>query len=302
MRIWPIMMLLLVGCATVPRPIATGPIEVQILAINDFHGNLEPPGLSIDVTLADGSPVKVPAGGVAYLAGAAKQLRTGQRYSVTVSAGDMIGGSPFVSALYLDEPTIAAMDLVGVDYNAVGNHEFDKGSAELLRMQAGGCEKHTTKTPCAIERFAGATFKFLAANVMRGDGTTLFPGVGIKDFGPVQIGFIGMTLRETATLVTPAGVAGLHFTDEASTANAWAKSLKLAGADSIVLLIHQGARTTGGYDDKACPGLSGDILPIIAKLVPEIDLVVSGHSHAAYVCEVPRAGGGRPLLLTSAGR
>ena len=205
----------LAACTTLPHPPppmptqAAGAVEVQILALNDFHGNLEPPQLSIDVTLADGSPVRVPAGGVAYLAGAAKQLRTGQRYSVTVSAGDMIGGSPFVSALYLDEPTIAAMDLVGIDYNAVGNHEFDKGSAELLRMQAGGCEKHTTKTPCAIEPFAGAKFKFLAANVMRSDGTTLFPGVGIKDFGPVQVGFIGMTLRETATLVTPSGVAGL---------------------------------------------------------------------------------------------
>ncbi|MDQ3144266.1 MAG: bifunctional metallophosphatase/5'-nucleotidase [Pseudomonadota bacterium] len=301
MRIWPIATLLLAGCTTTPRPVAPGPVEVQILGINDFHGNLEPPKNSVDATLADGRAVKVPAGGVAYLAGAAKALRAGQPYSMTVSAGDMIGASPLVSALYLDEPTIAAMNAVGVDYNAVGNHEFDKGSAELLRMQRGGCEKYTNKAPCAVELFAGASFGFLAANVVRQDGTTLFPGTAMRDFGPVQVGFIGMTLKETATLVTPAGVAGLTFADEAATANAAVPALKLAGADAIVLLIHQGGRSSGGYNDKSCPGFDGDIVPILEKLDPAIDVVVSGHTHAAYICERARAGA-RPLLLTSAGR
>ncbi|MDQ3077664.1 MAG: bifunctional metallophosphatase/5'-nucleotidase [Pseudomonadota bacterium] len=292
---------LLAGCTTTPRPVASGPVEVQILGINDFHGNLEPPKSSVEATLADGRAVKVPAGGVAYLAGAAKALRAGQPYSVTVSAGDMIGASPLASALYLDEPTIAAMNAVGVDYNAVGNHEFDKGSAELLRMQRGGCEKYTNKAPCAVEPFAGASFGFLAANVVRQDGTTLFPGTAIKDFGALQVGFIGMTLKETATLVTPAGVAGLTFADEAATANAAVPALRLAGADAIVLLIHQGGRSSGAYNDKSCPGFDGDIVPILEKLDPAIDVVVSGHTHAAYICERPRAGA-RPLLLTSAGR
>ena len=213
----------------------------------------------------------------------------------------MIGAAPLISSLYLDEPTVAAMNLVGVEYNAVGNHEFDKGSAELVRMQAGGCEKHTQRTPCAIEPFGGATFKFLAANVVRADGSTLFPATAIKDFGPVQVGFIGMTLKETATLVTPAGVAGLRFADEAATANALVPALKAAGADAIVLLIHQGGRSNGGYNDKSCPNFDGDIVPILDKLDPAIDVVVSGHTHAAYICERPRVGG-KPLLLTSAGR
>jgi len=295
-------MTLLAACATTPREVASAPVEVQILGINDFHGNLEPPKIAIDAPLADGSTVKVPAGGVAHLAGAAKALRAGRPYSVTVSAGDMIGASPLVSALFLDEPTIAAMNLVGVDYNAVGNHEFDKGSAELLRMQSGGCAKFTTRTPCRIEPFKGAAFKFLAANVIKRDGTTLFPGSAIKDFGPVQIGFIGMTLKETATLVTPAGVAGLSFADEAATANAAVPALRLAGADAIVLLIHQGGRSSGAFNDKACPGFDGDIVPIFDRLDPAIDAVVSGHTHAAYICERARTGGGRPLLLTSAGR
>ena len=294
---------LLAGCATTPpapvEPAAAVP--VRIFAINDFHGNLEPPKVAIDATLPDGRAVKVPAGGVAYLAGALKARRGSHPYTVTVSAGDMIGATPLVSSLFLDEPTIEAMEEVGVEFNAVGNHEFDKGAAELLRMQSGGCEKHTTKTPCAVEPFDGAGFKFLAANVVRADGATLFPGTAIKDFGPVQVGFIGMTLKETVTLVTPSGVAGLTFAGEAATANAAIPALKAAGADAIVLLIHQGGRTGGGSNDKSCPNLDGDIMPILPKLSPEIDAVVSGHSHAAYICELPRAGG-RPLLLTSAGR
>ena len=108
------------------------------------------------------------------------------------------------------------LNLAGVEFNAVGNHEFDKGSAELLRMQYGGCEKHTSRTPCAVEPFTGAGFNFLAANVLTAAGGTLFSGTALKNFGPVQIGFIGMTLKETATLVTPAGVAGLTFADEAA--------------------------------------------------------------------------------------
>jgi len=228
-------------------------------------------------------------------------LRESHPYTVTVSAGDMIGAAPLVSSLFLDEPTVAAMNLVGVEFNAVGNHEFDKGSAELTRMQTGGCAKFTLRAPCALEPFKGATFGFLAANVVRRDGTTLFPGTGIKDFGPVQIGFIGMTLKETATLVTPAGVAGLTFADEAATANAAIPALKAAGADAIVLLIHQGGRSSSGYNDKSCPDFDGDIVPILDRLDPGIDLVVSGHTHNAYICERPRAGA-KPLLLTSAGK
>ena len=301
------MISLLTACATVPPPSppvvaaaeAVPPVEVQILAINDFHGHLEPPRLSIEAGTPEAS-IRVPAGGVAHLAAAAKALRSGQPHSVTVSAGDMIGGTPLVSALFLDEPTIAAMDLVGIEYNAVGNHEFDKGWPELVRMQRGGCEQHTTKQPCKLEPFPGAGFRFLAANVLTAEGRTLFPGTAVKDFGPVQLGIVGMTLKETATLVTPAGVAGLTFADEAATANAAVPALKAAGADAIVLLIHQGGHSRGGYN--GCAELSGDIVPIIERLDPAIDLVISGHTHQPYICEIERPGRQRPLLLTSAGR
>jgi 5'-nucleotidase len=183
---------------------------------------------------------------------------------------------------------------------SVGNHEFDKGSAELLRMQNGGCEKYTKRVPCQLEPFKGAHFQYLAANVLNGDGTTIFPGTAIRQFGPIRIGFIGMTLKQTATLVTPSGVAGLRFTDEAATANALVPQLKAAGVDTIVLLIHQGGKVPGSYHLQDCDGLSGDILPILDKLDPVIATVISGHTHHAYNCQIER--GGVRRLLTSAGK
>ena len=289
-------MTILGGCATTPRPADqhAGPLEVQILAINDFHGNLEPPNLTVPAADAP-----VPAGGAAYLASALKQVRI--KHSVTVAAGDLIGASPISSALFLDEPTIKALSLAGLEFASVGNHEFDKGAAELKRMQDGGCEKFTRRQPCALEPFEGADFRYLAANVQRSDGSTLFPGTAIKEVGGIRIGFIGMTLKETATLVSPSGVAGLKFVDEAATANDQVQGLRAAGANIIVLLIHQGASIQGSYDDPSCPGLAGDILPILSRLDPAIQLVVSGHTHNAYICHVPMAGGGT-RLLTSAGK
>ena len=300
----------LAACATVPptpvarpaTPVPLPPVEVQILAFNDFHGNLEPPKITVPGRRVDGSEVRLPAGGVAYLAGALKQLRQGRKHSITVAAGDLIGATPIASALFLDEPAILAMNMAGLDLASVGNHEFDRGSAELLRMQRGGCERHTTRQPCAVDKaFGGARFAYLAANVRDAAGHTLFPGTAIRDFGPVRIGFIGMTLKDTAVLVTPSGVAGLAFADEAATANALVPQLKAQGADAIVVLIHEGAFTTGYWDDPSCPGLSGDVLPILDKLDPSIELVVSGHTHWAYRCDLPMPNG-RTRLLTSAGR
>jgi len=296
---------LFAGCATnrpaaVTPAVAAAPVEVQILAINDFHGNLEPPKYGVEATAPDEAKVRVPAGGVAHLATAAKTLRAGHPYSITVAAGDLIGASPLVSSLYLDEPTIDAMNLLGLDLTSVGNHEFDKGTRELTRMQRGGCEKFATRQPCALEPFAGANFSYLAGNVVQRDGSTLFPATAVRQFGPVKIGFIGMTLKDTGSIVTPAGVAGVTFADEAATANALVPQLKAAGADAIVILLHQGGQTSGGYNDKSCPDFQGDILPIVAKLDPAVDLIVSGHTHRAYICELPRQGA-HPLLLTSAG-
>ena len=301
----------LAGCAgRIAHPARTGalaPVQVKIIAFNDFHGNLEPPRQTVDAPGDGGATVKVPAGGAAYLASAIAGLRAANPNHVVVSAGDMVGGSPLVSSLFLDEPTILAMDLMRVDFNAVGNHEFDRGRAELLRLQRGGCEKHTVRQPCAVdEDFSGARFGFLAANTITETGAPLFPAYAIKRFGSgdaeVRVGFIGLTLKETATLVTPAGVAGLSFADEAATANALVPKLRAEGADAIVVLIHQGVSTDVGYNDKSCAGLEGNLLPILERLDPAIDVVVSGHTHNAYVCDYGRVDPARPFLLTSAGR
>ena len=289
---------------TPPPPVARAPMEVQILAFNDFHGNLETPA-AVELTEADGSKRKVVTGGAAHLAAALAGLRIGHANTITVSAGDTIGASPLISAYYLDEPTIDAMNFLGLEFNSVGNHEFDRGSDELKRMQSGGCAKFTRRVPCAVEPFAGAHFRYLAANVVGADGKTIFPATGLKRFqtsaGPITIGFIGMTLKGTANVVTPSGVKGLTFTDEAATANALVPELRAAGADAIVLLIHQGGKLPTYTSGSGCEGFYGDILPILPKLDPAITTVISGHTHFAYVCEgTPAIGTGR--LLTSAGK
>ena len=293
------------ACAANVRPVAPvaqTPVEVQILAFNDFHGNLEPPG-PVEVFEPDGTKREIQTGGVANLAGALASLRRAN--SVTVSAGDTIGATPLISANYLDEPTINAMNLLGLEFNSVGNHEFDRGSDELKRMQAGGCAKFTRREPCAAEPFGGAKFRYLAANVVQADGTTVFPATGLKRFetaaGRITLGFIGMTLKGTANLVTPSGVKGLTFADEAATANALVPRLKAEGVDAIVLLIHQGGKLPQFTTGNSCDGLYGGILDILPKLDPAITTVVSGHTHWAYVCRgTPETGAGR--LLTSAGK
>lgn len=299
---------LLSACAAPPIETAAtppAPVAVKIIAFNDFHGNLQPPKRVIESFGADGRTVQVPAGGAAYFASAVAKLRSENPNNVVVSAGDMTSASPLLSSLFLDEPTIAAMNLVGVDFNAVGNHEFDRGARELLRLQNGGCEKNTHLVPCRVEPFAGARHRYLAANVATADGGTLFPAYGIRSFGEgaaqVRVAFIGMTLKDTPTLVIPTGVAGLDFRDEAETVNALVPKLKAEGADAIVVLIHQGGYSKEPLNSRSCAGLSGDVLPILDRLDPRVDLVVSGHTHNSYICDYAAINPAKPFLLTSAG-
>ena len=282
-------------------------LDITLLGFNDLHGQLEPPRIALTVQGPSG-PVAVPAGGAAYLASAVAALKARGPHHAVVSAGDLVGASPLVSSLFLDEPTIEAVNRMQIDFNAVGNHEFDRGWRELLRLQHGGCAQHTARPPCQISQpFAGAQFGFLAANTVHtDDGRTLLPGTGLKRFieggATITMGFIGLTLKATPTMVRPAGVAGLSFEDEAATANALIPQLKAQGADVIVVVIHEGGRTTAGVQETSCAGLSGDILPILERLDPAVDVVVSGHTHQAYVCDYSRVNPAKPFLLTSAGQ
>ena len=274
--------------------------EVQLLAINDFHGRLEASGDFVPVTRADGSTFNVPLGGAAYLSGAIKSLRTDK--SITVAAGDLIGATPIASALFLDEPTIEALNLMGLEYSALGNHEFDKGVEELKRIQDGGCMQFTPLTPCGLGKpYEGADFTYLGANVFAPDGTNLFPDAVIHDLGDVQVGIIGLPLSTVPSLVAPNLVDGLRFGDEAGTVNALVPRLLADGADAIVLLIHQGAYSQR-WDDETCAGISGPVLDVVERLSDEVDVVVSGHTHNAYTCTLPKGNGGGDRLLTSAGR
>jgi 5'-nucleotidase len=322
-----------VAVAAVPAAVAKqgtqhATVNVQLLAINDFHGNLEPPSGS------GGLINTTPAGGAEYLATHLKQDVAQNPNSLVVAAGDLIGASPLLSALFHDEPTIESMNLMNLTVSSVGNHEFDEGWTELLRMQKGGCHP---KDGCQDgDNFAGAKFSYLSANVLKdptdaekaaiekfnakqranlakhraqcakkankGKATCkkafklklkptpkpapLLPPTAVKTVGGVKVGFIGETLKETPLIVTPTGVAGLQFLDEATVANSYAAQLKKQGVNTIVLLIHQGGQQTPGTDPNGCNNLQGDIVPIIQKLSADIDVVVSAHTHQFYNCTI----------------
>ena len=272
---------------------------VKIAAFNDFHGNLQSPG-----TFRNAAGVALPAGGIDYLAAYVRNIRDKSPNSVTVSAGDLIGASPLVSALFHDEPTIEGMNLLGLDFNAVGNHEFDEGHDELLRMQNGGCHP-TDSNSCKGDQvgtpypFEGAKFNFLAANVVdKTSGKTLFPAFGVKNFKGNKLAFVGMTLEGTPSIVTPSGISTLEFKDEADTVNALVPKLKAKNINALVVLIHEGGVATGNYTN--CPGISGAIVDIVSRLDDAVDLVISGHTHQAYLCNLPNRVG-RLIPVTSAG-
>jgi 5'-nucleotidase len=268
-------------------------LVVKLIAFNDFHGNIK---------AFEGSSSNP---GVARFATRIQALKAANPMHAVVSAGDMIGASPLTSALFKDEPTIEAMNRIGIDFNAVGNHEFDEGKDELLRMQQGGNHPSDPYTGLGLPqdlrhgRFAGARFGFLAANVVdTATGATLLPGVGVKDFLGHKLAFVGMTLEATPTIVSPSGVAGLAFKDEADTVNRLIPTLQAQGLRSVVVLVHEGGFAAGGIN--GCSGVSGPIVDIVARLDPEVDLVVTGHTHQAYNCLLPKADGSL-VRVTSGG-
>ncbi|MFO1273889.1 MAG: bifunctional metallophosphatase/5'-nucleotidase [Rubrivivax sp.] len=298
---------------------APEPVSVKIIGFNDYHGNLLSPG-TFGVNTGVPAAQRPPVGGADFLAGYVAALKAQQPNTVVVGAGDAVGASPLVSALFHDEPAIETLNRVGVDFMAVGNHEFDKGSAELLRLQRGGCKLTDSGqvdpdscrgaevgTPVPFE---GAKFQYLAANVINEKtGKPLLAPFGVRRFGPVRVAFIGMTLRGTPSIVTPTGVAGLKFLDEADAVNALVPKLRQAGIEAIVVLLHQGGFQGGGNSDiNGCVGdLAGsDVAEVVSRLDDAVDLVISGHTHAAYNCSASTVDNGttpRPTgLPNKAGR
>ena len=260
-------------------------VDLRILAINDFHGYLRPPpgGIRISDPNDKSKKIVVPAGGAEHMATLVRQLREGHKNTIFVAAGDLIGASPFLSAMFHDEPTIESLSMMGLEVASVGNHEFDEGMDELRRMQNGGC--HPVDKCQGPHPFPGAKFHYLAASTFeKATGKTVFPPYEVREFEGIPVAFIGLTLKGTPNIISPASAAGLEFRDEAETVNALVPELKARGVEAIVVLIHEGGVPTGDYNE--CPGISGPIVDIVKKLDRAVDVVISGHTHQAYVCDI----------------
>jgi 5'-nucleotidase len=270
---------------------------VQLLAINDFHGHVESttPGTIIPST----GPPAIPAGGAEYLSTWVKNLRDRNSNTLFVASGDLVGASPLTSALFHDEPTVEALNLMGLDVSGIGNHEFDEGLAEIYRLLNGGC--HPVDGCQDGTPFFGSIYGYLAANVFfEGTNETVLPPYEIRKIDNAKIAFIGMTFENTPLVVVPSAIEGLEFRPEVATANALVHKLRdEQGVRTFVILLHQGGFqntpfSRGFLDPNGCDNLSGDIIPIVQQLDPMVDVVVSGHTHAAYNCKIGNK------LLTSA--
>jgi len=296
--------ILLIGCG---GSNSSGPETVQtirLIATNDFHGNIEVPAPTNggSVVIKDASNpagVTVNTGGAVFMASLVKKLQSENPNNIFVGAGDLVYASPVTSTLFNQEPAIDVLNQLQLAVSSVGNHEFDLGRTELLRLQNGGCFPGGTigtNTCLSNGAFGGAKFQYLAASVVDSTNKTVLPATYIKDFNGVKVGFVGLPLKGTPTAVLPAGVAGLSFLDEATTINTYAAQLRANGANAVVVLIHEGGATTATtINDKSCPNFSGPIVSIANALSSDVDVVISGHTHQEYICTV------NGKLLTSTG-
>lgn len=271
----------------------------NLLAFNDFHGAIDPPAGS------GGLVVGNPAGGAEFLSTWVKRLRqegeaAGQRV-LTVGAGDFVGATPLVSAAFHDEPAIELLNEIGMDISSTGNHEFDEGIPELRRLLDGGC--HPVDGCADGDGFAGADFQYLSANVVnKNTKLPVLPPVSVKIIGGVPVGFVGMTLEGTRSIINPGapGISDVEFLDEIETANKWSRLLSLFGVKAQVLLIHEGGLQNSSGQPDTCAGFAGPITAIVGGLRDNFGVVVSGHTHRFYSCSLPNATG-KPVVVTSAG-
>ncbi len=266
------------GVAAKDHPDAPpGSVDIQLLAINDFHGQLPEPAGS------GGKILSIAAGGIVSLAADVRRLEAQNPNTLFLSGGDLVGASPLVSAFYHDEPTVEAMNGLGMDFAVVGNHEFDEGLAELYRLQNGGCNP---VDGCQTgHTYAGADFQYLAANVVGSNGRPVFPAYKIRSFAGAKIGIIGVVTTETPTIVTPSAVAGLTFLPETATVNKYAKELKAKGVNTIVVLLHAG-NGSSATSINGCPGLTPSFASMVEGMDDAVRVVISGHSHNFYNCTI----------------
>jgi 5'-nucleotidase len=276
----------LAGCAA-RAPVPAAPIDINLVALNDFHGHLEASKF-VSTSARDGKETTISAGGIDNLAAALQAFRQEDKDLLLVGAGDLVGASPAMSSMWADEPSIVALGMLGLRVSSVGNHEFDQGRAELLRKQHGGCVSPSPAKACKLAPdFSGAPFGYLAANVIdSATGKPLLPAYSIQQVKGVKIAFIGAVLKDTASVVLASGIAGLTFVDEAPAINQAVAAARAQGATAFVVLIHEGGHTPEPFDQPDCTGLKGPIVGIAEQLDPAIRLIVSGHSHQGFQCKV----------------
>ncbi|WP_344976232.1 bifunctional metallophosphatase/5'-nucleotidase [Streptosporangium fragile] len=311
------------GCVLAMGPAEAGntppkTVPVRLLSLNDFHGNLEPPTGSSG-RMVDETGATVDAGGAAYAATHLKQMS--DKNTLKVAQGDLIGATPLISAAFHDEPSVEFLGKVGVTASAVGNHEFDEGYAELRRIMNGGCHPVDGCSPAG--EWKGADYSYLGANVifkrptqsaerqaldaLGGKNTTALrdllkeygipalPPVAIRWMNGVPIGFIGLVTQTTPNIVTAEGIKDLEFIDEVKAANVASKLLRIVGVRAQVVLVHEGDQVTAGQSPDACSAQPGAGNRIATQVDAEIDMILSGHSHQAYLCTVTDPKGGTRL-------
>ncbi len=274
----PVLVALRAGEDTTPGP--DGPVDLTLLDINDFHGRIDANTVAFAGTVESERAAAEAAGGTAVL----------------LSAGDNIGASLFASAVAQDQPTIDVLNALDLAASAVGNHEFDRGYADLVdRVIAGG---------------DNAEFDYLGANVYdKGTQNPALDEYTIIDAGGVRLGVIGAVTQETPTLVTPGGIADLDFGDPVEAVNRVAAELtdgdeSNGEADVIVAEYHEGAGagTPDGatFDEEVAAG--GAFAEIATTTSPAVDVIFTGHTHKQYAWYGPAGGAGteltRPIVQT----
>ena len=268
-----------------------GVVKLRLLGVNDLHGHLDPPRAGI--------------GGAAWLKAHLDRATLPGR-TIRVHAGDMVGATPLISSWFHDEPTIEAANEFGFDVGTVGNHEFDEGGDELMRLLRGGRRTGpealkpdvtgqlvNTSSP----EFAGAGFPYIAANTVDRDGELLLPPFQIVERAGVRVGFIGVTTRSTPTFLLERHAARFRFTDISEAVNRWVPELRRRGVETIVILAHAGGPA---QDDTDAPDYVGEIIDEAREMSSAVDVVVAGHSHSRINVRVPNADGSGDKLIVEA--
>ncbi|WP_425148204.1 bifunctional metallophosphatase/5'-nucleotidase [Deinococcus sp.] len=303
----PLMLVTLALGLSACNMMGNGPVNVTVLGLNDFHGNLVPTGFSgIKVpapTAANpAATANLAAGGAEIIGGYVSSVRSANPDTLLVGGGDLIGASPVISSLLRDEPSVIALSKMGMSVSSLGNHEFDQGLKELLRMQKGGCDSNAPQLACKYDpAYPGATFQWLGANVVEkatGKPVPELPAYKILTTASgVRVAFVGAVTKTTPTIVSPSGVSTLNFLDEADSVNKVIPEIKAQGVDAIIMLIHEGGTAKDLYNVAGCNSLMGNIVDIAKRVDPAVNAIISGHTHQGYNCLVPDPAGGSRVVI-----